>query len=107
MREQDDDEREFDIRWADGAQYKEPSARARMLRNVGVVARVAPEQKLQVVESLRDAGRVVAMVGDGANDAAAIRAADVGVGINAPGSAAARRWSRPCTSGAATIWCGS
>jgi len=31
MREQDDDEREFDIRWADGAQYKEPSARARML----------------------------------------------------------------------------
>jgi cation-transporting ATPase I len=66
------------------------SARARMLRDVGVVARVAPEQKLQVIESLRDAGRVVAMVGDGANDAAAIRAADIGVGINARGSAAAR-----------------
>jgi cation-transporting ATPase I len=66
------------------------SARARMLRDVGVVARVAPEQKLQVVEAFRDAGRVVAMVGDGANDAAAIRAADVGVGISARGSAAAR-----------------
>ncbi|MFE1882044.1 cation-translocating P-type ATPase [Streptomyces diastatochromogenes] len=66
------------------------SARARMLRDAGVVARVAPEQKLQVVEALRDAGRVVGMVGDGANDAAAIRAADVGVGINARGSAAAR-----------------
>ncbi|MDQ0813542.1 cation-transporting ATPase I [Streptomyces sp. B3I7] len=66
------------------------SARARMLRDVGVVARVAPEQKLQVIESLRDAGRVVAMVGDGANDAAAIRAADIGVGISARGSAAAR-----------------
>jgi cation-transporting ATPase I len=66
------------------------SARARMLRDAGVVARVAPEQKLQVVESLRDAGRVVAMVGDGANDAAAIRAADIGVGISARGSAAAR-----------------
>ncbi|MGW5472729.1 cation-translocating P-type ATPase [Streptomyces chartreusis] len=65
-------------------------ARIRMLRDVGVVARVAPEQKLQVVESLRDAGRVVAMVGDGANDAAAIRAADIGVGISARGSAAAR-----------------
>ncbi len=64
--------------------------RIRMLRDVGVVARVAPEQKLQVVESLRDAGRVVAMVGDGANDAAAIRAADIGVGISARGSAAAR-----------------
>ncbi|MGW4048545.1 HAD-IC family P-type ATPase [Streptomyces sp. NPDC004721] len=66
------------------------SARARMLRDAGVVARVAPEQKLQVIEALRDAGRVVGMVGDGANDAAAIRAADIGVGINARGSAAAR-----------------
>ncbi|KFG75624.1 cation-translocating P-type ATPase [Streptomyces mutabilis] len=66
------------------------SARSRMLRDADVVARVAPEQKLQVVESLRDAGRVVGMVGDGANDAAAIRAADVGVGISARGSAAAR-----------------
>ncbi|MFE7233593.1 HAD-IC family P-type ATPase [Streptomyces sp. NPDC057596] len=66
------------------------SARARMLRDADVVARVAPEQKLQVVEALRDAGRVVGMVGDGANDAAAIRAADIGVGINARGSAAAR-----------------
>ncbi|MET7377298.1 cation-translocating P-type ATPase [Streptomyces sp. NPDC005526] len=66
------------------------SARARMLRDAGVVARVAPEQKLQVVEALRDAGRVVGMVGDGANDAAAIRAADIGVGISARGSAAAR-----------------
>ncbi|MEU7056097.1 cation-translocating P-type ATPase [Streptomyces sp. NPDC046197] len=66
------------------------AARARMLRDAGVVARVAPEQKLQVIEALRDAGRVVGMVGDGANDAAAIRAADIGVGINARGSAAAR-----------------
>ncbi len=66
------------------------AARARILRDAGVVARVAPEQKLQVVESLRDAGRVVGMVGDGANDAAAIRAADIGVGISARGSAAAR-----------------
>ncbi|MEU6089931.1 HAD-IC family P-type ATPase [Streptomyces sp. NPDC047085] len=65
-------------------------ARARMLCDAGVVARVAPEQKLQVVEALRDAGRVVGMIGDGANDAAAIRAADIGVGINARGSAAAR-----------------
>ncbi|MFG2632578.1 HAD-IC family P-type ATPase [Streptomyces sp. NPDC048362] len=66
------------------------AARARMLRDAGVVARVAPEQKLQVVEALRDAGRVVGMVGDGANDAAAIRAADIGVGISARGSTAAR-----------------
>lgn len=64
--------------------------RARLLRDAAVVARVAPEQKLQVVQALRAAGRVVAMVGDGANDAAAIRAADVGIGIATRGSAAAR-----------------
>ncbi len=66
------------------------AGRARLLRDCGVVARVAPEQKLQVVEALQAAGRVVAMVGDGANDAAAIRAADVGIGVAVRGSAAAR-----------------
>ncbi|MFI9822571.1 HAD-IC family P-type ATPase [Streptomyces sp. NPDC052013] len=64
--------------------------RVSALHGAGVVARVAPEQKLHVVEALQQAGRVVAMAGDGANDAAAIRAADVGVGIEARGSAAAR-----------------
>jgi cation-transporting ATPase I len=64
--------------------------RVRVLRGAGVIARVAPEQKLHVVEALQQAGRVVAMAGDGANDAAAIRAADVGVGVEARGSAAAR-----------------
>ncbi|GAB2735993.1 cation-translocating P-type ATPase [Amycolatopsis magusensis] len=64
--------------------------RARLLADAGVIARVAPEQKLQVVEALREAGRVTAMVGDGANDAAAIRAADVGIGVRARSSTAAR-----------------
>jgi cation-transporting ATPase I len=66
------------------------AGRARILHHAAVIARVAPEQKLQVIEALKQAGRVVAMVGDGANDAAAIRAADIGIGIAARGSAAAR-----------------
>jgi cation-transporting ATPase I len=66
------------------------AGRVRVLHHAAVIARVAPEQKLQVIEALHEAGRVVAMVGDGANDAAAIRAADIGIGIAARGSAAAR-----------------
>ncbi|MEU6585841.1 cation-translocating P-type ATPase [Nocardia sp. NPDC046763] len=66
------------------------AGRTCLLRNSDVVARVAPEQKVHVIEGLRAAGRVVAMVGDGANDAAAIRTADIGVGIAVHGSAAAR-----------------
>jgi cation-transporting ATPase I len=66
------------------------AGRARVLQRSEVIARVAPEQKLHVIEALHAAGRVVAIVGDGANDAVAIRAADVGAGIVARGSAAAR-----------------
>ncbi|MGW2648833.1 cation-translocating P-type ATPase [Streptomyces sp. NPDC001393] len=66
------------------------AGRARLLGDCDVVARVAPDQKLQVIEALQAAGRVVAMVGDGANDAAAIRASDIGISIAVRGSAAAR-----------------
>jgi cation-transporting ATPase I len=69
---------------------RDRGGRAELLRDCDVIARVAPEQKLQVVEALRQAGHVVAMVGDGSNDAAAIRAADIGVALAAHGSAAAR-----------------
>jgi cation-transporting ATPase I len=64
--------------------------RLRRVRDGSVFARVTPEQKLRIVADLRRAGHVVAMVGDGANDAAAIRLADVGIGVMARGSTAAR-----------------
>jgi cation-transporting ATPase I len=65
-------------------------ARAERVRRASVFARVSPEQKLQIVEALRHSGQVVAMAGDGANDAAAIRLADVGIGMAAKGSTSAR-----------------
>lgn len=55
-----------------------------------VFARMTPEHKIEVVQTLERAGLVTAMVGDGVNDAAAIRAASVGVGVGARGSDAAR-----------------
>jgi cation-transporting P-type ATPase I len=55
-----------------------------------VFARMSPEQKVQIVQTLERTGRVCAMVGDGVNDAAAIRAATVGIGVAARGSAPAR-----------------
>jgi cation-transporting ATPase I len=55
-----------------------------------VYARMTPEHKIDVVQTLERAGLVTAMVGDGVNDAAAIRAASVGIGVAARGSDAAR-----------------
>ncbi len=65
-------------------------ASAKLAADVQVFARVSPEQKVQIVGALQRCGRVTAMVGDGANDAAAIRMADVGIGVSGRGSSAAR-----------------
>nr|WP_210746796.1 cation-translocating P-type ATPase [Nocardia speluncae] len=64
--------------------------RAELAASAQVFARVGPEQKVQVITALQQCGRVVAMVGDGANDAAAIRMADAGIGVTGRGSSPAR-----------------
>ncbi|MDT5189910.1 MAG: cation-transporting P-type ATPase, partial [Mycobacterium sp.] len=60
------------------------------VRDRVVFARMSPEHKVQIVETLERLGSVCAMVGDGANDAAAIRAATVGIGVASHGSDPAR-----------------
>jgi len=75
-----------------GSDWEELSAdhRAAAVKSRLVFARMSPEHKIDVVQTLERAGLVTAMVGDGVNDAAAIRAASVGVGVAARGSDAAR-----------------
>lgn len=77
----------------DEIEHLDDSELARRTRTVGIFARIMPEQKLRIVQALKADGEIVAMTGDGVNDAPSLKAAHIGVAMGGRGTDVAREAS--------------
>ena len=82
-----------DVLTGDAIEPLDDSELARRARTAGVFARIMPEQKLRIVQALKADGEIVAMTGDGVNDAPSLKTAHIGVAMGGRGTDVAREAS--------------
>ncbi|ASQ89694.1 calcium-translocating P-type ATPase, SERCA-type [Prosthecochloris sp. GSB1] len=76
-----------------GSELESENELSSLVEEVSIFARVSPEQKIRIVEALQENEHVVAMTGDGVNDAPALKQADIGVAMGKGGTDVAREAS--------------
>ena len=74
----------------DASDFDGPETMEMLVKDTNVFSRVSPSDKLQIVQALQGAGRIIAMTGDGINDSPALKAADIGISMGKSGTDVAR-----------------